>query len=216
MPQLPAPITAALRSGGRPPSHSHCSSMFGQIRSVTVAASAGDGRSVRGKVIGLPARSFTLRGRIRQPRRTSSDPWTATGRTAAPVSSASRPTPRFGRPREPERIRVPSGKTTTVPPRSTISRAVSIAVSSDCPRRIGKAPSRESSQPIQRFSNSSTLARNCIRRRHGSSAPITNGSRKLRWLEATIIPPFIRACSRPTRWSRNQTSNAGTSSSRAT
>jgi hypothetical protein len=38
--------------------------MFGQMRSVTVAASAAEGRSVRGKVIGLPARSFTLRGRI--------------------------------------------------------------------------------------------------------------------------------------------------------
>ena len=97
VPQLPAPITAALRSGGRPPSHSHCSSMFGQIRSVTVAASAGEGRSVRGKVSGVPARSRTLRGRMRQPRRTCSEPWTATGSTAAPVSSASRPTPRLGR-----------------------------------------------------------------------------------------------------------------------
>ena len=81
MPQLPAPITAALRSGGSPPSHSHCSSMLGQIRSVTVAASAGEGFSVRGKVSGLPARSLTLRGRIRQPRRTCSVPWTATGST---------------------------------------------------------------------------------------------------------------------------------------
>ena len=131
VPQLPAPITAALRSGGSPPSHSHCSSMFGQIRSVTLAASAGEGFSVRGKVSGLPARSFTLRGRMRQPRRTCSEPWTAIGSTAAPVSSASRPTPRFGRPSEPVLIRVPSGKMTTVPPRSTTIRAVSIAVSSD-------------------------------------------------------------------------------------
>ena len=53
MPQLPAPITAALRIGGRPPSHSHCSSMLGQIRAVTVAASEGEGFSVCGKVDGL-------------------------------------------------------------------------------------------------------------------------------------------------------------------
>ncbi len=216
VPQLPAPITAALRSGGRPPSHSHCSSMFGQIRSVTVAASAGEGRSVRGKVSGLPARSLTLRGRIRQPRRTCSEPWTAIGSTAAPVSSARRPTPRFGRPSEPVRILVPSGKMTTVPPRSTISRAVSIAVSSDWPRRIGNAPRRESSQPCQRFSNSSTLATNCIRRRHGSRAPITNGSRKLRWFEATIRPPLNLACSRPERWRRKYRSIAGTSTARMT
>ena len=67
MPQLPAPMTTAFRSGGSPPSHSHCSSMLGQIRDVTVAASAGEGWSVRGKVIARPIRSLTLRGRIRQP-----------------------------------------------------------------------------------------------------------------------------------------------------
>ncbi len=115
-----------------------------------MAASAGDGCSVRGKVSGRPTRSFTLRGRIRQPRRTSSDPCTATGATAAPVSSARRPTPRFGVPNEPDRIRVPSGKMQTVPPRSRTSRAVSMAVSSDCPRRIGKAPTRDRSHPRQR------------------------------------------------------------------
>ena len=43
VPQLPAPITAALRSGGRPPSHSHCSSITGQMRAPTELASAGDG-----------------------------------------------------------------------------------------------------------------------------------------------------------------------------
>ena len=48
--------------------------MLGQIRSVTVAASAGEGFSVCGKVSGVPARSLTLRGRIRQPRRTCSEP----------------------------------------------------------------------------------------------------------------------------------------------
>ena len=188
--------------------------MFGQIRSVTVAARLGDGFSVCGNVIGVPARRRTLRGRMRQPRRTYSVPVTATGSTGAPVSSARRPTPRFGRASEPRRIRVPSGKITTVPPRWTASAAVSIAVSSDWPRRIGNAPSRLRIQPCQRFSNSSTLARNWIWRRQGRSAPITNGSRKLRWLDATIRPPLTRACSRPCRSSRNQIRNAGTNRQR--
>ena len=190
--------------------------MFGQIRAVTVAASAGEGCSVRGKVIGAPTRSLTLRGRIRQPRRTCSVPWTANGTTAAPVSSARRPTPLLGLASEPERIRVPSGKMHTVPPRSSTSRAVSIAVSSDWPRRIGKAPSRERIQPCQRRSNSSTLATNCIGRRHGSVAPITNGSRKLRWFEATSKPALDPArCSRPVRERRSQIRNAGTRIARA-
>ena len=119
MPQLPAPITAARRIGGRPPRSSHCSSTLGQIRAVTVAASAGEGSSARGKVIALPSRTLTLRGRMRQPRRTCSVPRTAAGITGAPVCSASRPTPRFGLAREPLRIRVPSGKMQTAPPRST-------------------------------------------------------------------------------------------------
>ena len=158
MPQLPAPITAARRSGGSPPRSSHCSCTFGQIRAVTVSASAFEGSSARGKVIALPSRTLTLRGRMRQPRRTFSVPITAVGITGAPVCSARRPTPRRGLERVPVRIRVPSGKMQTVPPRSTISRAVSIESSSDSPRRIGKAPRRERSQPCQRRSNSSTLA----------------------------------------------------------
>ena len=137
---------------------SHCSSTLGQIRAVTVSASACDGRSARGKVIARPRRTFTLRGRIFQPRRTCSVPSTAVGITGAPVCSASRPTPRFGAASAPVRIRVPSGKMQTVPPRSTTRRAVSIESSSDSPRRIGKAPSRERIQPCQRRSNSSTLA----------------------------------------------------------
>ena len=43
-----------------------------------------------------------------------------------------------------------------------------MAVSSDCPRRIGKAPTRDRSHPRQGRSNSSTLATYCIGRRHGS------------------------------------------------
>jgi hypothetical protein len=85
-------------------------------------------------------------------------PITATGITGAPVCSASRPTPRFGCASEPVRIRVPSGKMQIVPPRSSTMRAVFIASSSDSPRRIGKAPTRQRNQPCQRFSNSSTLA----------------------------------------------------------
>ena len=44
--------TAARRSGGRPPSHSHWSITFGQIRSVTAAASCGEACSTFGKVSG--------------------------------------------------------------------------------------------------------------------------------------------------------------------
>ena len=137
VPQLPAPITAALRIGGRPPSHSHCSSMFGQIRVVTVAASDGDGFSVRGKVSDLPARIRTWRGRIFQPSRTRSDPCTATGTTAAPDSSASLPTPRWGTASEPRLIRVPSGKMQRTPPRSRIRRDVSSVSPSASPLRTG-------------------------------------------------------------------------------
>jgi hypothetical protein len=138
------------------------------------------------------------------------------GTTAAPVSSANRPTPRRGVPSEPERMRVPSGKMQTVPPRSRTMRAVSIAVSSDWPRRIGKAPKRERIQPCQRRSNSSTLATYCIGRRHGSVTPITNGSRKLLWLAATISPPSIPLkCSRPVRDSRNQIRKMGWRMARA-
>ena len=189
MPQLPAPIaaSAALRRGGSPPSHSHWSSTFGQIRVVTVAASAGEGCCVRGKVTGLPTRSRTFRGRIRQPRRTCSLPCTAPpGRPphqspgpddrrralasqAIPTGSAS---PR-GRCRRCRLGPAPAARFPS-PSRPT------------APRRIGKAPTRERIHPRQRLSNSSTLATYCIGRRQGSVVAITNGSRKLRWLEATI------------------------------
>ena len=131
---------------------------MGQIRAVTDSASGGEGSSTRGNLIAFPSRTRTWRGRMRQRRRTCSLPKTAVGRTGAPVCSASLPTPRFGAARVPRRIRVPSGKMQTVPPRSTARRAVSSASSSASPRRIGKAPRRESSQPCQRRSNSSTLA----------------------------------------------------------
>ena len=51
----PAPTTAAVRSAGRPPSHSYWSSTHGQIRAVTSLARCADGCSTRGKVSGRPS-----------------------------------------------------------------------------------------------------------------------------------------------------------------
>ncbi len=56
--------------------------------------------------------------------RIDSVPITATGTTGAPLSSASRPTPRLARPSEPGRTRVPSGKISTMSPRPRIAFAV--------------------------------------------------------------------------------------------
>ena len=111
--------------------------MTGQMRAPTELASAGEGSSVRGKVSARPIRTLTFFGRIFQPRRTCSVPWTATGSTAAPVSRARRPKPRFGRASDPVRCRVPSGKMQTAPPRSSTSREVIRVCSSDWPRRTG-------------------------------------------------------------------------------
>ena len=74
-------MTAARRSGGRPPSHSHWSITLGQMRSVTAAASCGEAASTCGKVSGRPTRMRTLCGRMRQPLRIASVPITATGTT---------------------------------------------------------------------------------------------------------------------------------------
>ncbi len=125
VPHEPPPMTAARRSGGRPPSHSHCSITLGQMRSVTAAASCAVASSTCGKRSGLPMRTRILRGRMRQPLRIASVPIIATGTTGAPVSSASRPTPRLGLPSAPGRMRVPSGKISTGSPRSRIAFAVS-------------------------------------------------------------------------------------------
>ena len=93
--------SAPARCALAPPSHSHCRRTHAQMRSVTPAASAGEERSTVGNSSGRPTRMRTLRGRMRQPRRTSSVPITATGTTGAPVSSARRPTPRCGSPSGP-------------------------------------------------------------------------------------------------------------------
>jgi hypothetical protein len=151
-------MTAARRSGARPPSHSHWSITFGQMRSVTAAASCGDARSTRGKVSGWPTRMRTLCGRIRQPLRIASVPKIATGTTGAPVSSARRPTPRLGRPSAPGRTRVPSGKISTASPRARIALAVVTMSASPVPRSTGNAPSAFSHQPKRRCRNSSRLA----------------------------------------------------------
>ena len=63
---------------------------------------------------------------MRQPLRIASVPITATGTTGAPVSSARRPTPRLGCPSAPGRVRVPSGKISTMSPRARIALAVLI------------------------------------------------------------------------------------------
>ena len=57
-------MTAARRSGGRPPSHSHWSITQGQMRSVTAAARLRDGAWTFGKVSARPTRTRTLCGRI--------------------------------------------------------------------------------------------------------------------------------------------------------
>ena len=143
-------MTAARRSGGSPPSHSHWSITQGQMRSVTARASAGEAASTSGKLSARPARIRTLWGRIRQPRRTDSVPITATGITGTPLSSASRPTPRWARPSAPGRIRVPSGKISTTSPRARIALAVSIDSSSPAPRSTGNAPRAFRSHACQR------------------------------------------------------------------
>ena len=158
VPRAPAPMIATRRSGGIPPSHSHCSSMHGQIRSVTAAASRCDGFSTSGKRSARPTRSRTRCGRMRQPRRTASVPITAIGTTGAPVSSASRPTPRLGVPSGPGRTRVPSGKITSGSPRSRIAFAVTIASPSEWPRSTGKAPRQLRNHAWSGLRNSSRLA----------------------------------------------------------
>ena len=151
-------MIAARRIGGRPPSHSHWSITHGQMRSVTAPASAGEAPSTCGNVSGRPARIRTLWGRIRQPRRTASVPITAIGTTGAPVSSASRPTPRLGFPSDPGRVRVPSGKISTMSPRARIAFAVLIMFPSAAPRSTGKAPSAFRIHACHGRENSSFLA----------------------------------------------------------
>ena len=70
--------------------------MLGQIRAVTVVASPREGSSARGKVSALPSRTLTLRGRMRQPRRTCSVPSTAAGMTGRAGLQRQPPDPALG------------------------------------------------------------------------------------------------------------------------
>ena len=81
MPQLPAPMTAAVLIGAIPPSHSHWSWTQDQTRDVISWATCGvaSPSTGRGKVSARPQRTLTRRGRMRQPLRMSSVPMIATG-----------------------------------------------------------------------------------------------------------------------------------------
>ena len=125
---------------------------------MTAAASGVVAVSTFGNLSGAPIRTRILCGRIRQPLRIASVPIIATGTTVAPVSSASRPTPRLGLPSAPGRVRVPSGNIRTASPRSRIAFAVSIMSASAAPRRTGNAPSALISQPTKGMWKISSLA----------------------------------------------------------
>ena len=98
VPHAPAPMTAARRTRGVPPSHSHCSSTQGQMRSVTAAArwrlgscdlregqrrAGADAHLVRADA---PALAHGLRADDRRP-----------GRRARRSRAPGGPTPRLGR-----------------------------------------------------------------------------------------------------------------------
>ena len=152
VPHEPAPMTAARRTlrACRPATPTAARRRARCDRSPR-RPGGGSAPATCGKVSGAPARMRTLCGRMRQPLRTASEPMMATGTTGAPVSSARRPTPRFGRPSAPGRVRVPSGKMRTPSPRSRIALVVAIASWSPPSRSIGYAPRRASSQAAGRL-----------------------------------------------------------------
>ena len=130
----PAPTTAAVRSGGSPPSHSHWSATQGQMRSVTSPARKGDGL--------VHAREGERRAEA-QVHLHRPDPPAAPGvlaaahrdghhRSAALERQAAHAAVRV--PSEPRVMRVPSGKITTTWPRSRSISEVFIDSSSDSPR----------------------------------------------------------------------------------
>ena len=152
--------------------------MFGQIRPVTVAASAGRRMlGPREASSARPMRSFTLRGRIRQPRRTCSVPCTATGTTGrAGLAAPGGRRRAWGRRASRDRMRVPSGKMQTVPPRSsTMPRGLHRDLVGLRRGGSGTRRRRERIHPCQRRSKSSTLATYCIGRRHGQGRPDHEG-----------------------------------------
>ena len=116
-------------------------------RSMSSAAASGVG-SVGVSSIGFPNETRTRPGRGSGPANSFSVPVIAHGTTVAPVSSASRAAPLCGLPRiVGSRTRVPSGNSASSPPSRRICRAVSIASSSEEPRRTGNAPSLIRSRP---------------------------------------------------------------------
>ena len=80
-------------------------------------------------------------------------------------------------------MRVPSGKMTTAWPRSERASEVATDSSPDAPRLTGNAPEAVQDPASQRFFEQLALGHEEIGR--PGQQPITKGSRKLRWLEAS-------------------------------
>ena len=118
------PLPLELHAGPDPRGH-----LGGEARRRVLHAREGErrGRSAGCTLTGPDPPAARARARCRSRR---------SGTTGAPVSSASRPTPRLGLPSEPRRMRVPSGKITTASPRSS-----SAGRSPSTPRRTRRAGS---------------------------------------------------------------------------
>ena len=125
------------------PTGARCTTTRGW-RSPGPAPGAARGRAAGGRSARARSGPSRAAGRISQPRRSRSVPRTATGTIGAPglehePADAALRARRAG----PGARGCPPGKMPTTPPRSRITRAVSIASSSDSPRRIGKGAERQ-------------------------------------------------------------------------
>ncbi len=200
VPQLPAPITAARRIGGSPPRSSHCSSTLGQIRAVTVSASAARG------ILGA-----------REGHRLAEPDLDLAG-TDAPAAAhvfgaehGGRDDRGAGLQREPPDTALGLAQGAAADPGALGEDADGAAAFDQQPRRLHRllvglaAADREGAEAARGSSPASGARRARPWRRSSSAAaragqpPIAKGSRKLRWLAATIRPPLSRACSRPVR-----------------
>ena len=133
-------------------------------------------------------RTFVGRGRRRPRGQARPLPLTYTGTTAAPLMTASIPTPGFaGLSLSSCSPRVPSGKTSSAPSPSSARSAVRRAAGSAPSRRTGRAPSAWMSRPKSGILNSSAFARNASRRGH--TPPTSGGSSRLAWFETTRSGP---------------------------
>ena len=165
-----SPRPCAAAAGRRAtPTGARC---WARSEPVTVAASAGEGCSVRGKVSGRPTRSFTLRGRIRQPRRTCSCPCTATGRHRGAGLQRQAADAALRRPQRARPDPRPLGE--------DADRAAAVE------RRAGRSPWR--SRPIARAGSG--------RRRAGRGAIRASGARTARPWRRTASGGATEACSR--------------------